>query len=42
MNTAWRVGSIGQWTNPFMVYTRRFFIGVGWDLHVRTITAVEL
>jgi FAD-dependent urate hydroxylase len=37
MQTAWRVGWAGQWTNPVLAYLRRRFMGFGWDQHMRLI-----
>ena len=41
MKTAWRVGTVGQWTNPVLTTMRRYMMGLGWDAHIREITATE-
>jgi 2-polyprenyl-6-methoxyphenol hydroxylase-like FAD-dependent oxidoreductase len=41
MKTAWRVGTVGQWTNPVLTTARRLLMGTGWDVHIREITSTE-
>ena len=41
MKLAWQVGSVGQWRNPVMIRVRRYFMGIGWDRHLRSLAAVE-
>ncbi len=41
METAWRVGRVGQTTNPLVLRFRRYLMGIGWDRHLKLLSTEE-